>query len=66
MSDCSHYYIIRVFKGDKKTRKVRTGLTLAEAQDHCGSVDSHSDTCTTSAGKRRTRVYGGWMDCYDH
>ena len=66
MGECSHYYILRVFKGDKPSRKVRKGLTLEEAQTHCSDPESHSDTCTTAAGKRRTRLYGGWMDCFDH
>lgn len=44
------YCIMRMrFEGE--TTIVRTGLTLAEAQEHCSREDTHGD---------------GWFDGYDH
>jgi hypothetical protein len=45
-------------------RTIRVVQTEAEAQQHCGSPEASSETCTTAAGKRRTRERGPWFDGY--
>ena len=61
---CSHYRVVRMyFRGGKRT--IARGLTLAEAQAHCSDPEASSSTCTTSAGKARTRRMGPWFDGYD-
>lgn len=58
------YKIVRhYFKGGK--RVIRRGLTLEQAQAHCQSPETSSTTCTTSAGRKRTRTRGPWFDGYD-
>ena len=57
------YKIIRhYFKGGKRT--IMTGLSLAEAQAHCGNPDTSSSTATSAAAKRITRRNGAWFDGY--
>jgi hypothetical protein len=60
------YRIVRSFL-KRTSRAVRgmSGLTLAEAQAHCGDPQTSSKTCTTSAGRRLTRLYGPWFDSYE-
>jgi hypothetical protein len=61
MSDT--YKIIRFyFRGNK--RVVKRGLTLEEAQAHCRNPETSSRTCTSSAGRKRTRERGPWFDGY--
>lgn len=43
----------------------KTGLTLAEAQSHCSDPETSSSTCTESAGKELTKLYGPWFDGYE-
>lgn len=45
-------------------RTIDTGLTLEQAQAHCKDPETSSRTCTSAAGKRRTREHGPWFDCY--
>ncbi len=57
------YKIVRMyFNGSKRT--ISTGLTLQEAQEHCKSPESSSTTCTTVAGRARTKRMGPWFDGY--
>lgn len=59
------YKIVRhYFNRTPNHRTIDTGLTLAEAQDRCHSPESSSKTCTTPAGRRRTRQLGPWFDGY--
>lgn len=59
------YKIVRhYFKGGK--RVIERGLTLEQAQEHCRNPETSSKTCTSSAGKARTRAKGPWFDGYDN
>lgn len=59
------FKIVRFFQRPDLTKKtIRRGLTLEEAQAHCNDPESSSATCTTKAGKRRTKVCGPWFDGY--
>lgn len=57
------YRIVRHFFSGRKVT-IRRGLTLEQAQAHCRDPETSSSTCTKSAGKRRTRLYGRWFDGY--
>jgi len=60
------YRIIRFYFSDRlRPRTIARGLTLAEAQAHCGNPNSSSSTCTDKVGKARTRKVGPWFDGYD-
>lgn len=60
----TYYRIVRMyFRGGKRT--ILTGLTLEEAQAHCKNPETSSSTCTSAAGKKRTRVMGKWFDGYE-
>lgn len=55
------YKIIRFYaKGSNRT--VESGLTLEQAQEHCNSPESSSNTCTTRTGRNRTAKRGPWFD----
>jgi hypothetical protein len=43
-------------------RTIATGLTLEEAQAHCGDPETSSRTCTSAAKRRVTRQHGEWFD----
>jgi hypothetical protein len=60
------YKIVRFYRADGVPRRtIRTGLTLEEAQAHCRDPETSSSTCTTSAGKARTKRLGPWFDGYE-
>lgn len=60
------YTIFRFYqKPGKGRRELDTGLTLDEARAHCRSPEASSTTCTSAAGKARTRNVGAWFDGYD-
>ena len=60
------YRIVRMFQNrDKRSRTVRRGLTLEEAQAHCADPQTSSRTCTNATGERRTRLHGPWFDGYE-
>ncbi len=48
------YSIVRFYSGDTPKETVETGLTLAEAQDHCSNPKTRG---TTSLGEK-------WFDGY--
>lgn len=56
------YKVIRHFYHSNRKFTVKTGLTLKEAQEHCNDPETSSSTCTSPAGKRRTRRSGPWFD----
>lgn len=59
------YKVVRYFQ-DSNRRKVTvaTRLSLEAAQAHCEDPETSSKTCTTRAGKARTRKYGSWFEGY--
>jgi len=60
------YRIVRnYFRLPGRGRVIARGLTLQEAQAHCRNSETSSSTCTSSAGKRRTRTSGAWFDGYE-
>ena len=62
------YNIVRMYfdapSGIRK-RVIQTHLTLEEAQEHCKDPETSSSTCTSAAGKARTRRMGPWFDGYE-
>ena len=58
------YKIVRMYF-KSQSRVIERGLTLEEAQQHCGNPETSSTTCTSTAGKRRTRSKGQWFDGYE-
>ena len=56
------YKIIRYYLN--RRRVIKSGLTLQEAEKHCNNPETSYRTCTSAAGKRRTRLYGMWFDGY--
>lgn len=60
------YKIVRHYSSHWPNRRtIARGLTLAEAQAHCQDPQTSSSTCTSAAGKRRTRRLGPWFDGYE-
>jgi hypothetical protein len=61
--DRTRYKIERLyFRGGR--RLILDNLTLEQAQAHCSDPETSSSTCTTSAGRARTRRLGPWFDSY--
>ena len=58
------YKIIRNYRDSYRKRTIKTVATLEEAQAHCQDPETSSSTCTTAAGKARTRKLGPWFDGY--
>jgi hypothetical protein len=59
------YKIVRYYRDPGfKSRVVRRGLTLEEAQAHCNDPETSSRTCTLAPARRRTRLKGPWFDGY--
>lgn len=60
------YKIVRhYFRDTRKSRTIRTGLTLEDAQAWCCDPETSSRTCTKAAGLRRTKNCGPWFDGYE-
>ncbi len=60
------YKVIRFyFNKPGRRRTIESGLTLEQAQAHCQDPETSSSTCTTAAGKRRTKTMGRWFDGYE-
>lgn len=58
------YKIVRMFfKG--KSRTIKTGLTLEQAQAHCRNPETSSSTATSGEARRRTSQHGPWFDGYE-
>jgi hypothetical protein len=62
MSEPRIYRVIRLrFHG--KGRTIKSGLTLTEAQAHCGNPETSSSTCSDATKRRQP---GRWFDGYDY
>lgn len=61
--DSRDYTIYRFFLHGRK-RAIQTNVTLHQAQKHCQDPENSSRTCTSAAGKARTRKSGPWFDGY--
>lgn len=60
------YRIVRMYEKHPAERvRGKTGLTLQEAQAHCRDPETSSRTCTSAAGKKRTRLRGPWFEGYE-
>ena len=59
------YRVIRMYQENPKTRTIKRGMTLKEAQAHCSDPETSSSTCTTKDGLRRTEVHGRWFAGYE-
>ena len=58
------YTVLRFYFQGRRTRIIKRGLTLEQAQAHCSDPETSSSTCKSSAGKRRTKRFGPWFDGY--
>ena len=59
------YSITRMYQGEKANELIETGLTLEEAQDHCGDDETSSSTCVEQYNIDHTNKYGAWFDGYN-
>ena len=60
------YHIIRFYESANiRRRTIAIGLTLEQAKAHCSDPETSSSTCTTAAGKARTKRLGRWFDGYE-
>jgi len=62
-TDSTRYKIVRFYFHGRR-RILQSGLTLDEAQAWCGDPETSSTTCTSLAGRRRTKNLGRWFDGY--
>lgn len=60
----SYKVTILYFRDAIPNRVIRTGLTLREAQELCGSIEGSSKTCTKPYLRRRTAQRGPWFLAY--
>ena len=54
------YNIYRYYQEDRPSRKMRSGLTLKQAQDHC----SKPETSSSTHPKGRNGCTSEWFDGY--
>lgn len=65
MADTRTYKIKRFHRDDSDLNfTVKTGLTLAEAQEHCRDPETSSSTATQPEAIEYTRKHGPWFDGY--
>lgn len=61
---CRVFNIVRHYF-DYAPRRIKRGLTLAEAQAHCRDPETSSTTATKPGAKARTTRLGAWFDGYE-
>ena len=60
------YRTVRLFFDENKSAEtLQTELTLEEAQEASRDPEGSSSTCTTKAGRDRTKYYGMWFEGYE-
>ena len=60
------YKIVRMYQNrNLKNRTIKSGLTLAEAQEHCRNPETDSKKATSAAARRHTTRFGPWFDGYE-
>jgi len=61
------YKIVRQFKAREwnRTRVIRTGLTLEQAQAWCRDPETSSSTCKGWHKRKYSEVVGPWFDGYE-
>jgi hypothetical protein len=59
------YKVFRFYQDGHPKRTIRTGLSLAEAQEHCQDPETSSRTATSDEAREHTAEYGEWFDGYD-
>lgn len=60
------YNIVRFYRdANRRRRIIQERVTLDEAQAHCCDPETSSSTCTSAAGRARTRRLGPWFDGYE-
>ena len=60
------YCIVRsYFEDGVRNKRIREGLTLEEAQEHCSDPETSSRTYTEDAGIEHTEKYGPWFDGFE-
>lgn len=63
--DDTTYKIVRMYFSTKVSNEIiKRGLTLEEAQAHCGDPETSSQTCTESVNIEHAQKYGPWFDAY--
>ncbi len=61
--DDETYKIVRIFeRGGRET--LQTGLTLAEAKEHCNDPETSSATATDPEAVKLTEEKGKWFDAW--
>jgi len=58
------YKIVRCYL-NHPSKVIKRGVTLEEAQKHCGDPETSSSTCTKPELKEITERMGPWFDGYD-
>jgi hypothetical protein len=62
----STYRIVRMFQNPSiRSKVIKRGLTLEEAQSHCRNPETSSRTATGTDAQCYTLAYGAWFDGYE-
>ena len=59
------YSVFRFYADESRDAVLlESGLTLEQAQAHCGDPETSSETATVPGAVRRTALFGPWFDGY--
>ena len=58
------YKIVRGYLKHPNRHTIKTGLTLAQAREHCRDPETSSSTAQSAIARKRTQQYGPWFDGY--
>jgi hypothetical protein len=59
------YKVIRMFMDSRPAQTLKSGLTLAKAQEHCRDKETSSSTATEPSNIAYTEAHGKWFDGYE-